>query len=728
MSGYALAVGHGMTTAGLPRWRWGRVVVLAMVALLALAGQQLVAQLVTADPSPASTPPADSAETWPAGLREAAEAARYHFASGTDGAWAATTPAQGLRTAFGPAGPAVSPLADGWELTMALARIGRPGAMVDVETAEVTGSASGVEYRRGPALTEWYRNEARGLEQGFTLATAPAGEAGPLLLELDTSGLAIALSPDGTEVVGATADAGTVLRYSGLEVTDATGRRIPASLGVEGQTVQLRVDDAGAPYPLIVDPWFRQAKLVAPDRATDDKFGWSVAVSGDTAVVGAPDDDILANVNAGSAYVFLRSGVTWALQQKLTAPGGLASDFFGISVAVSGDTALVGAYQHDIAANGDAGSAYVFLRSGVTWAQQQKLTAADGATNDRFGVSVAVSGDTAVVGAYHDDTPAADAGSAYVFLRSGVTWAQQQKLTGADSATNDRFGVSVAVSGDTAVVGAAADDTFAGDVGSAYVFLRSGVTWAQQPKLTASDGAAGDRFGTSVAVSGDTAVVGAVGDNTPAGADAGSAYVFLRSGVTWAQQQKLTASDGAASAFFGSSVAVSGDTVVVGAYSDDTPAGVDAGSAYVFLRSGVTWALPQKLIAPDGAATELFGSSVAVSGDTVVVGAYNDDIGAIPGAGSASVFDVDNAVPTCSYTMAAGPPKRLDFTVQDTGSGIASIATLSLLNIVTPVPIPAFTVGTTAPVLFSATKDVQNQRSTIAIVITDMAGNQSSCV
>jgi hypothetical protein len=673
MSGYALAVGHGMTTAGLPRWRWGRVVVLAMVALLALAGQQLVAQLVTADPSPASTPPADSAETWPAGLREAAEAARYHFASGTDGAWAATTPAQGLRTAFGPAGPAVSPLADGWELTMALARIGRPGAMVDVETAEVTGSASGVEYRRGPALTEWYRNEARGLEQGFTLATAPAGEAGPLLLELDTSGLAIALSPDGTEVVGATADAGTVLRYSGLEVTDATGRRIPASLGVEGQTVQLRVDDAGAPYPLIVDPWFRQAKLVAPDRATDDKFGWSVAVSGDTAVVGAPDDDILANVNAGSAYVFLRSGVTWALQQKLTAPGGLASDFFGISVAVSGDTALVGAYQHDIAANGDAGSAYVFLRSGVTWAQQQKLTAADGATNDRFGVSVAVSGDTAVVGAYHDDTPAADAGSAYVFLRSGVTW-------------------------------------------------------AQQPKLTASDGAAGDRFGTSVAVSGDTAVVGAVGDNTPAGADAGSAYVFLRSGVTWAQQQKLTASDGAASAFFGSSVAVSGDTVVVGAYSDDTPAGVDAGSAYVFLRSGVTWALPQKLIAPDGAATELFGSSVAVSGDTVVVGAYNDDIGAIPGAGSASVFDVDNAVPTCSYTMAAGPPKRLDFTVQDTGSGIASIATLSLLNIVTPVPIPAFTVGTTAPVLFSATKDVQNQRSTIAIVITDMAGNQSSCV
>jgi hypothetical protein len=672
MSGYALAVGHGMTTAGLPRWRWGRVVVLAMVALLALAGQQLVAQLVTADPSPASTPPADSAETWPAGLREAAEAARYHFASGTDGAWAATTPAQGLRTAFGPAGPAVSPLADGWELTMALARIGRPGAMVDVETAEVTGSASGVEYRRGPALTEWYRNEARGLEQGFTLATAPAGEAGPLLLELDTSGLAIALSPDGTEVVGATADAGTVLRYSGLEVTDATGRRIPASLGVEGQTVQLRVDDAGAPYPLIVDPWFRQAKLVAPDRATDDKFGWSVAVSGDTAVVGAPDDDILANVNAGSAYVFLRSGVTWALQQKLAAPGGLASDFFGISVAVSGDTALVGAYQHDIAANGDAGSAYVFLRSGVTWAQQQKLTAADGATNDRFGVSVAVSGDTAVVGAYHDDTPAADAGSAYVFLRSGVTWAQQQKLTGADSATNDRFGVSVAVSGDTAVVGAAADDTFAGDVGSAYVFLRSGVTWAQQPKLTASDGAAGDRFGTSVAVSGDTAVVGAVGD--------------------------------------------------------DTPAGVDAGSAYVFLRSGVTWALPQKLIAPDGAATELFGSSVAVSGDTVVVGAYNDDIGAIPGAGSASVFDVDNAVPTCSYTMAAGPPKRLDFTVQDTGSGIASIATLSLLNIVTPVPIPAFTVGTTAPVLFSATKDVQNQRSTIAIVITDMAGNQSSCV
>lgn len=198
--------------------------------------------------------------------------------------------------------------------------------------------------------------------------------------------------------------------------------------------------------------------------------------------------------------------------------------------------------------------------------------------------------------------------------------------------------------------------------------------------------------------------------------------------ATWALQQKLTASDVAIGDLFGHSVAISGNTVAVGAVADNTPAGVDAGSAYVFRRSGVTWAQQQKLTDSDGSAEDFFGISVAVSGNTVVAGAYSDDIVGNPNAGSASVFDVDNAVPTCSYTIAAGPPKRVDFTVQDTGSGIASIATLSLLNIVTPVPVPAFTAGTTAPVLFSATKDVQNQRATIAVVITDMAGNQSSCM
>ncbi|MBM3949797.1 MAG: hypothetical protein FJ312_11295, partial [SAR202 cluster bacterium] len=237
-------------------------------------------------------------------------------------------------------------------------------------------------------------------------------------------------------------------------------------------------------------------------------------------------------------------------------------------------------YSDDVGSNDNQGSAYVFVRSGATWSQQAKLTASDGGTEDRFGDSVAVSGDTAVVGARGENSAQ---GSAYVFVRSGATWSQQAKLTASDGAEDDVFGISVAVSGDTAVVGALFDDVGSNDdQGSAYVFVRSGATWSQQAKLTASDGAARDQFGYSVVVSGDTAVVGAGGDDIGSNGDQGSAYVFVRSGATWSQQAKLTASDGATDDEFGRSVAVSGDTAVVGPWSDNVGSNLDQGSAYVF--------------------------------------------------------------------------------------------------------------------------------------------------
>jgi hypothetical protein len=570
----------------LGRGRWGRAAVLVVVALAAVASQALVTPLVSADRGPASAAPTATQGTWPAGLRDAADAAiaadAYRFAPGADGTWATTTPAQGLHTTFGPTGPTVADTIRGGALSLDLARLGRPGALAPVEAAEVVGTADSVEYRRSPSLVEWYRNEARGLEQGFTLVSAPSSGPGPLILEMDATGLAVALSADGSEVVASAPDTGAVLRYSGLEVLDATGRRLPARLAVEGQAVQLRIDDDGAAYPLAIDPWFQQAKLTAADAAGGDRFGVAVAVSGDTAVVGAYLDSTPAGSNAGSAYVFVRSAGTWAQQQKLTAADAAAGDRFGISVAVSGDTAVVGAYLDDAPAGMDSGSAYVFVRSAGTWAQQQKLTAADAADGDSFGVSVAVSGDTAVVGAYLDDAPAGtNAGSAYVFVRSAGTWAHQQKLAADDAAAVDNFGMSVAVSVDTAVVGAHLEGGT--NAGSAYVFVRSAGTWAQQQKLAASDAAANDNFGASVAVSGDTAVVGAPFDDIAAGTDAGSAYVFVRSAGTWAQQQKLAASDADAGDRFGIAVAVSGDTAVVGAYFDDAPVGPDAGSAYVFL-------------------------------------------------------------------------------------------------------------------------------------------------
>ena len=207
---------------------------------------------------------------------------------------------------------------------------------------------------------------------------------------------------------------------------------------------------------------------------------------------------------------------------KLLASDGAAGDVFGFEVAVSGDTAVVGAFRDDDKGT-ESGSAYVFVRSGTTWTQQAKLLASDGAAGDEFGFSVAVSGDTAVVGAFRDDDKGTESGSAYVFVRSGTTWTQQAKLLASDGRLFDIFGISIAVSGDTVVVGASFDDDNGSASGSAYVFARSGTTWTQQAKLLASDGAFFDTFGTSVAVSGDTAVVGAFRDDDK-GTDSGSAW------------------------------------------------------------------------------------------------------------------------------------------------------------------------------------------------------------
>ena len=303
--------------------------------------------------------------------------------------------------------------------------------------------------------------------------------------------------------------------------------------------------------------------------------------------MGAYGDDDNGNYS-GSAYVFVRSNGVWTEQGKLTAGDGASSDSFGISVSVSGDTALVGAHGDDD--NGSAsGSAYVFVRSNGVWAQQGKLTAGDGAPSDVFGRSVSVSNDTALVGAVGDDDNGSASGSAYVFVRSNGVWTQQGKLTAGDGAPSDSFGWSVSLSGDTALVGAYGDDDNGNYSGSAYVFVRSNGVWTQQGKLTASDGgdgggtgffSFGGLFGRSVSVSGDTALVGADGDDDN-GSASGSAYVFVRSNGVWTEQDKLTAGDGASSDSFGWSVSLSGDTALVGANGDDD-SGSSSGSAYFY--------------------------------------------------------------------------------------------------------------------------------------------------
>ena len=393
------------------------------------------------------------------------------------------------------------------------------------------------------------------------------------------------------------------------------------------------------------------AKLTASDGADNDYFGYSVAVDGDTAVVGA----YVGDSSKGAAYVLVRQSGTWSQVAKLTASDGEGGDQFGRSVAVDGNTVVVGAYWDDDQGDG-SGSVYVFTKPNTIggWAdwdpvndtETAKLTASHGAANDKFGISVAVDGDTVVVGAYWDDDQGGDSGSVYVFTKAtDSVWAdatETVKLTASDGAIDDNFGYSVALDGDTMAVSAVQDD----NSGAAYVFTRQGGVWSQVAKLTAFDRTADDYFGSSVAVEengdgdGDTVVVGASQDDDK-GSNSGSAYVFTEpaSGV-WddaTETAKLTASDGVADDKFGTSVSMNGATVVVGA-TQDADMGSKPGLAYVFTKPGTGWATATetaKLTASDGAAYDEFGISVAIDGGTVVVGAYQDD-----DSGSAYVYDV----------------------------------------------------------------------------------------
>ena len=365
---------------------------------------------------------------------------------------------------------------------------------------------------------------------------------------------------------------------------------------------------------------YNTMKLTADDGAEGDRFGWSVAISGNNAIVGAYRDDDKGD-NSGSAYIFTNNGGTWAQTQKLTADDGDDNDFFGRSVAISGNTAIVGAYLDDDKGSA-SGSAYIFTNNGGTWSQTEKLTADDGAEGDQFGWSVAISCNTAIVGAYLDDDKGSASGSAYIFTNNGGTWIQTQKLTASDGAMDDEFGRSVAISCNTAIVGANLDDDKGSASGSAYIFTNNGGTWIQTQKLTADDGEEGDQFGTSVAISGNTAIVGANLDDDK-GSNSGSVYIFTNNGGTWIQTQKLTASDGDEFDQFGTSVAISGNTAIVGANLDDDK-GQDSGSAYIFTNNGGTWSQTEKLIAFDGDNNDEFGRSVAIGSYGSIVGAPNN--------------------------------------------------------------------------------------------------------
>jgi hypothetical protein len=381
----------------------------------------------------------------------------------------------------------------------------------------------------------------------------------------------------------------------------------------------------------------QSAKFSAADAKTSDWFARSVAYSGDTALVGAP----YADYYRGAAYVFVRMGTTWTQQAKFTDPDVQIADEFGFSVAIDGDTAVVGQFVDQSFSIADLdGAAFVYARTNDTWTPQAKLMSPTPSFGDHFGRSVALAGDTVVVGAWGDD---AKPGAAYVFVRTGTDWTQQAKLTADDGAAADRFGLSVAIEGDTVAVGANGAD---GGRGAVYVFARSGPTWTQEAKLTSSDLSIYDGLGATVAVAGDTLLAG---ESVPFEA---AVFVFTRTGTTWSQQAKLEPADSAV-ADFGVSIALRGDTAVVGmSYVQ--------GAAYVFRRSGATWTQRAKVTTADEMPDDFypygysFGVGVAAADETRVV------IGAPPVA-AVYAFDLPaGAGPPQGYCLATKVRARFD--------------------------------------------------------------------
>ena len=410
--------------------------------------------------------------------------------------------------------------------------------------------------------------------------------------------------------------------------------------------------------------WSEISKETASDTADNDSFGQSVAVDGDIFVAGSS-----GAATGGAAYVFERdSNGNWSQIQILTASDAASGDLFGYSVSVGGDVIVIGARSEDGAGTG-RGAAYVFHRANTgTWPQVQKLTASDTADSDIFGVSVAVEGDSIVVGADLEDGAGTNRGAAYVFERaSNGTWSEKQKLVASDAANSDLFGADVAVDGDVVVVGAYGVGS---EEGAAYIFERANTgTWSEKQILTASDAASDDWFGLGLSVDGDMAVIGA-----PAsfGNGGGTAYVFERaSNGTWSEVQILTASDAAEDDGFGGSVAVYGDVVAIGADSEDG-AGTNRGATYVFDRaSDGTWSEAQKLIASDTADSDKFGNFVGMDGNTIVAGAELED-GAGTTRGAAYVFYRD---------LLSSKPAPFDYTDQ-TNVLTSTLTTSNILRII----------------------------------------------
>ncbi|HED66299.1 MAG TPA: hypothetical protein ENJ09_12180 [Planctomycetes bacterium] len=407
----------------------------------------------------------------------------------------------------------------------------------------------------------------------------------------------------------------------------------------------------GLAAPLLAHE-FEEQKLLASDAMPGDAFGRSVAVDDETIVVGAPGVDALGT-DSGAAYVFQHNGVSFVEVAKLVPNDGAAFDSFGISVAISGATILVGAPGHD-GAGTDTGAIYVFEEVLGLWTQTAKFEGIGAVDGEMLGGSVAIDGTTAVGGAVNNG----GIGAAYVFENTAGTWAQQAKLLASDGAAGQAFGKSVSVYGDSILVGAILADGRVARTGAAYVFDRVGGVWSETAKLQSPSGNLGDFFGASVAIwGGNIAVVGSPGDDN-AGLNSGSAYNFARTASGWTQTvQRFGARAGD---LYGGAVSYAYRTTMVGSRLDDQSV-PDCGSAKIYVALGNTTGF-EVYVTNDQDTGDQQGGAVAASGCDMVTGAFGDDEAGLD-AGAAYLYVLKHAEtllangsgvnPTCMTTVDA---------------------------------------------------------------------------
>jgi len=371
-----------------------------------------------------------------------------------------------------------------------------------------------------------------------------------------------------------------------------------------------------------------EVRLTATDLVPNADFGRSVAIEGDLVAVGAGGEDATleggVNIsNAGAVYLFKRQGQTYVPEMKLVAPDAIPEAEFGRTVAIQGNTVIVGARFAQVGSLLKAGAAYVFRKYEGSWHFEDKITSPTPADEDNFGRALAIHGDLLVVTARKENIGANDVGAAYVYLRKGGSWVYQVKLAASDASAGAYFGQSVAVHGNLIVVGARNSDP--NGAGAIYFFRGNRDEWVEVAKVTPPDGKTDDQFAFTVAMVGNVIAVGARRADLPDAKDAGAAYVFVMTSDSVNLITKIIASDATTGDQFGQSIAIAGDVIAVGANRADIGADKDQGAIYLFHRMGNQWMETEKINASDGLAGDEFGYSLSAFGNEMVTGAHAAD-------------------------------------------------------------------------------------------------------